>query len=181
MPDWAIPENIHTPLWTTLNWILKNFRISKNDSSRFCRIPNLADSKYWGIPDFAKLIMILVEFRSKFTKFWGNSWISSQAYQAFSTGFPMSSIGGAWIFSWIAHYKNKRTKKVQTRAHKGTAEKRTEYEILKSQSQKTHTQTNQPERSRHNKYMQRTQCTKPPKGESPARYPDLFSWIPSPG
>ena len=138
MPDWAIPENIHTPLRTTLNWILKNFRISKNDSSRFCRIPNLADSKYWGIPDFAKLIMIFVEFRSKFTTFWGNSWISSQAYQAFSTGFPMSSMGGAWIFSGIAHYKNKRTKKVQTRAHKGTAEKRTEYEILKSQSQKTH-------------------------------------------
>ena len=42
------------PLWTTLNWVLKNFRISKNDSSRFRRILNLADSKYWGIPEFCK-------------------------------------------------------------------------------------------------------------------------------
>ena len=42
------------PLWTTLNWVLKNFRISKNNSSRFFRIPNLADSKDWGIPEFCK-------------------------------------------------------------------------------------------------------------------------------
>ena len=41
-------------LWMTLNWVHKNFRISKNDSSRFCRILNLADSKYWGIPEFCK-------------------------------------------------------------------------------------------------------------------------------
>ena len=32
------------------------------------------------------------------------SWISSHAYQwAFSTGFPMSSLGGVQIFSGIAH------------------------------------------------------------------------------
>ena len=41
-----------TPLWMTLNWVLKTFRISKNDSSSFCRIPNLTGSKSWGIPEF---------------------------------------------------------------------------------------------------------------------------------
>ena len=50
----AIPENIHTLLWTTLNWVLTNFRISKGYSSRFCRIPYLVDSKSWGIPEFCK-------------------------------------------------------------------------------------------------------------------------------
>ena len=48
--------------------------------------------------------MVFVEFRSIFTKFWGNSWISSHAVQAFSAGFPMSSMGGVWIFSGIAQY-----------------------------------------------------------------------------
>ena len=44
---WAIPENIHTPPppWTTLNWVPKNFRISKNDNCSLCRIPEPADSK----------------------------------------------------------------------------------------------------------------------------------------
>ena len=44
------------PQWMTLNRVLKNFKISKNDSSHFCRIPNLADSKYWGIPEFCKTL-----------------------------------------------------------------------------------------------------------------------------
>ena len=33
------------PLWTTLNWVTKNFRISKKDNCSFCRIPEPADSK----------------------------------------------------------------------------------------------------------------------------------------
>ena len=41
----AIPENIHTPLWTTRNWVLKNFRISKKENCSFCKIPEAADSK----------------------------------------------------------------------------------------------------------------------------------------
>ena len=45
MSEWAIPENIHTPLWTTLNWVPKNFRISKKNSCSFCRIPEPANSK----------------------------------------------------------------------------------------------------------------------------------------
>ena len=52
---WAIPENIHPlPLWTTPNWVPKNFRISKKDNCSFCRIPEPADSKSWGIPEFCK-------------------------------------------------------------------------------------------------------------------------------
>ena len=38
--------------------------------------------------------MVFMEFRSKFAKIWGNSWISSQAHRAFTSGFPMSSMGG---------------------------------------------------------------------------------------
>ena len=44
---WAIPKNIHL-LWTTLNWVPKNFRISKKDSSSLCRIPDYGDSSSWG-------------------------------------------------------------------------------------------------------------------------------------
>ena len=50
-------QKISTPsLWTTLNWVPKNFRISKKDSGSLCRIPNHADSKSWGIPEFGKIL-----------------------------------------------------------------------------------------------------------------------------
>ena len=58
----AVPHNglfqkiSTTPLWTTLNWVPKTFRISKNDSSSFCRIPNLSDSKSLGIPEFCNIL-----------------------------------------------------------------------------------------------------------------------------
>ena len=52
---WAIPENIHPP-WTTLNSAPKNFRISKKDNCSFGRIPEPADSKSWGIPEFRKTL-----------------------------------------------------------------------------------------------------------------------------
>ena len=55
---WAIPENIQPPPppppWTTLNWVPKNFRISKKDNCSFCKIPEPADSKSCGIPEFRK-------------------------------------------------------------------------------------------------------------------------------
>ena len=54
--------------------------------------------------NFAKIWMVFLEFRLKFIKFWGNLWISSHTHWAFLTGFPMSSIGGVWIFSGIAQY-----------------------------------------------------------------------------
>ena len=69
----------------------------------FARFQTLLILSIGEFQNFAKLLMIFVEFRSKFTKFWGNLWISSQAYQAFSTGFPVSSMGCVWIFSGIAH------------------------------------------------------------------------------
>ena len=46
--------------------------------------------------------MVFLEFRLKFTKFWGNLWISSHTQRAFLTGFPMPSMGGVWIFYGIA-------------------------------------------------------------------------------
>ena len=54
--------------------------------------------------NFAKIWMVVVEFQLKFTKFRGNLWISSHTHWAFLTGFPMSSMGGVWIFSGIAQY-----------------------------------------------------------------------------
>ena len=52
--------------------------------------------------NFARFWMAFLEFLSKLTKFWGYSWNSSQADRAFITGFPISSMGGMWIFSGIA-------------------------------------------------------------------------------
>ena len=100
---WAIPANIPLRPWTTLNWVPKNFRICKKDSSSLCRIPNPADSKYLGIPEFCKTLNEFPGIPVKIPKIWGNSWNSSRADQAFITGFPMSSMGGVWIFSGIAH------------------------------------------------------------------------------
>ena len=105
---WAIPENTNPPPppWTTLNWVPKNFRISKKDSSSLCRIPNPADSKSWRIPEICKILNGFAGIPVKTHKILrGNSWNSSQAHRAFITGFPMSSIGGGgWIFSGIAHH-----------------------------------------------------------------------------
>ena len=82
------------PLWTTLNWVSRNFRISKKDSGSLWRIRDPADSNSLGITEFCKFLNVLLEFQSKFTKFQRNSWNSSQAHRAFITGFPMSSRGG---------------------------------------------------------------------------------------
>ena len=45
-------QKISTPLYGR-HWN-EYFKISKNDNSSFCRIPNLADSEHWGIPEFCK-------------------------------------------------------------------------------------------------------------------------------
>ena len=52
------------------NWVLKNFRISKNDSSSFCRISNLADSKSWGIPEFCNTLNGFRGIPVKIHKIW---------------------------------------------------------------------------------------------------------------
>ena len=49
-------QKISSPPWMKLNWVPKNFRISKKDNSSFCRIPNAAHSKSWGIPEFCKIL-----------------------------------------------------------------------------------------------------------------------------
>ena len=58
------------PPWTTLNWVPKNFRISKKDNSSFCRIANPADSKPQIISEFCKTWKGFVEFRFKLVKIW---------------------------------------------------------------------------------------------------------------
>ena len=91
-------------LWTILNWVPKNFRISKKGTSILCRIPNPADSKSWEIPEFWKILNGFAGIPIKIHKILGNSWNSSQVHRAFITGFPMSSMlggggGGGCIFS----------------------------------------------------------------------------------
>ena len=92
-----------TPQWTILNWVLKNFRISKNDSSSFCRISNLADSKSWGTPEFCNTSNDFRGIPVKIHKIWRKFMDFQSCSLSIFTGFPMSSMGGVWIFSGIAH------------------------------------------------------------------------------
>ena len=48
------PENIHTPLWTTLNWVSKNFRISKKDNCSFEGFQSLLIQNLEEFQNFAK-------------------------------------------------------------------------------------------------------------------------------
>ena len=106
---WAVPENMPPPplLWTTRNWVPKNFRISKKDSSSLCMIPNPADSKSWRIPEFSKILYgfagILIKIHKIFGKFVEfQSGSPSIYYKIFSVVH-----GGVWVFSGIAHSKFK--------------------------------------------------------------------------
>ena len=90
-----------TLLWMTLNWVPKNFRISKKDSSSLCRILNPADSESWGIPKFCKTLNSFSGILVKIHKILGNSSNSSLSiYYRISNVFH----GGVWIFSGIAQY-----------------------------------------------------------------------------
>ena len=88
------PPHTHTHTWTTLNWVPKKFRISKNHKCSFFKIPKTADSNLEEFQNFARHWVVFLEFQLKFTKFWKNSWISSRIRWAFYTGLPMSSIRG---------------------------------------------------------------------------------------
>ena len=81
------------PQWTRLNWVAKNFKISKKDNGSLCRIPNPADSNSWAIPEFCKILKGFAGIPIKIRKIWENSWNSSQTHRACITGFPMSSMG----------------------------------------------------------------------------------------
>ena len=70
----------HT-LGTTLNWVPKTFRISKKANSSFCRIPNLGDSKAWGIPEFCKTFNGLRGIPVKIQKVW-------RKFMDFQSGSP---------------------------------------------------------------------------------------------
>ena len=91
------------PLWMTLNWVLKNLRISKNDSSRFCRIPDLADSKYWGIPESYKTFNDFRGIPVKIHKILGK-FMDFQS-SLLSIFYRLSDVVHecVWIFSGIAH------------------------------------------------------------------------------
>ena len=93
----------HT-LWTTLNWVPKNFRTSKKDSSSLCRIPNPADSNSLGSPEFCKILKGFAGIPIKIHKILGN-------FLEFQSGSPsiyyrISNVvhGGVWIFSGIVHF-----------------------------------------------------------------------------
>ena len=68
-------------LWTTLNWVPRNFRISKKDNSSFCRIPSSAHSKSWGFPEFCKTLNRFLGIPVKIHKIWGK-------FMDFQSGSP---------------------------------------------------------------------------------------------
>ena len=64
------------PQWTTVNWVPKNFRISKKDNCSFCKIPEPPDSKSWGFQNFCKTLNGFLGIPVKIYKIWRNLWIS---------------------------------------------------------------------------------------------------------
>ena len=68
--QWAIPENNHTPLWTTLNWVPTNFRIFKRRTTAvFAGFQSLLNQNLEEFQNFTKILMVFLEFRLKFAKF----------------------------------------------------------------------------------------------------------------
>ena len=94
----------HTPLWKTLNWIPRNFRISKKGNCSFCRIPEPADSKSWGVPEFCKNLNGFPGIPVKIYKI-GWKFEDFRSY-SLSISYRISNVvhGCVWIFSGIAHY-----------------------------------------------------------------------------
>ena len=109
-------QKISTHLWTTLNWVPKNFTISTRDSSSLCRIPNPADSESWGIPEFCKIFNGFLGISVKINKILGKFMGFQLGSPSISTGFPMSSMGCVWIFSGIAHSNRRLRKRWRTRS-----------------------------------------------------------------
>ena len=92
------------PLWPTLNWVPKNFRISKKDSSSLCRIPNPADSKSWGIPEFCKILNGFAGIPNKIHKILLKVMeFPVRLTEHLLQDFQCRPWGGGWIFSGIAH------------------------------------------------------------------------------
>ena len=108
------PKISTTRLRTTLNWVLKNFRISNNDSNSFCRIPNLAGSKSWGIQEFCNALTGFRGIPVKIHKIWRKF----KDFQSCSLSifYRISYVvhGGVWIFS--AHYVFKGSMNTRSKA-----------------------------------------------------------------
>ena len=99
-------------LWRTLKWVTKNFRISKKNNSSFCKIPNPADSKSWGILEFCKTLNGSPGTAVKIHKSLGK-------FMDFQAGSPfihcrISNVvhGGVWIFSGIALHLPRKANKI---------------------------------------------------------------------
>ena len=93
-----------SPQWTTLNWVPKNFRVSKKDmyNCSFCRILEPADSKSWVIPEFRKNLNAFPGIPVKIYKIL-EKFVDFKSY-ALSISYRISIVvhGGVWIFSGIA-------------------------------------------------------------------------------
>ena len=88
------------PPWTTPNWVPKNFRISKKDNCSFCRIPEPADSKSWGIPEFCKNLNGFPGIPVKIYKILGK-FVDFQSY-SLSISYRISNVvhGGCVDIFW---------------------------------------------------------------------------------
>ena len=90
-------------LWTALTWVPTNFRICEMHSNILCKIPNPAGSKSWGISEFCKTFNGFSGILAKNSQTFGEIHeIPVSLTEHLTKGFPMSSMGGMWIFSGIA-------------------------------------------------------------------------------
>ena len=80
-----------------MNGAPKNCRISKKYNGSLYSIPYPADSKSWRIPEFRKMLNGFFGIPVKINKIL----VIFMEFQ-FITVFPLSSMGGMWIFSGIA-------------------------------------------------------------------------------
>ena len=82
------------------HWIgyLKISGFPRRTSSVFTGFRSLLIQNLEEFQNFPKIWMVSLEFRLKFTTFWGNLWISSRTHWPFLTGFPVSSMGRCGYF-----------------------------------------------------------------------------------
>ena len=86
------------------HWIgyLKISGFPRRTTAVFAGFQSLMIQNLEEFQNFAKIWMVFLEFRLKFTKFWRNLCMSNHTHWAFLTGFPKSSMGSEWIFSGTA-------------------------------------------------------------------------------
>ena len=72
-------------------------------ASVFCRIPNLADSKYWGITEFCKTFNDFRGIPVKIHKILGKFMDFQSSLLSIFYRISIVAHGGVWTFSGIAH------------------------------------------------------------------------------